>query len=382
MGNCQNTFAKKVSLAEQLSYIEAMFVTAEVVQILEGLHSKGLVHRDLKPENIILDENCHLKIIDFGTADVHLIEGANNTLFHEYLRIREKYAPKFEPDSITVCSKTVTESGDELEPPKTSNFIDEYQNNLQHRKSFVGTVFYVAPEMLENQNVDGGCDFWALGIMLHKMITGKYLFEEANDYLTFETIKKGDFHLSKDIPEHARDLILRLLKKNPAERLGNGKVNSENDFQRLKEHQFFSEIDWGLLRQSKSPLFFTETCLAEQFEEDNDDSDLDEEKMLYGANSLVEKKLVLSGLVKKKKMMFMYNTRQLLYYSNGTFEYFDPIKNEKKGIIVLTKSSVVDSKSKFNFVVSNGSRLYNFTSIDIPAKTWVEKIRQTLSFMN
>jgi len=359
-----------------------MFVTAEVVQILEGLHSKGIVHRDLKPENLMLDEHCHLKIIDFGTADVILIDGANSSLYHEYLRIREKHAPKFDKDSLVSSSKVLAESGDEQEPPKTSNFIDEYQKNLQHRKSFVGTVFYVAPEMLENQNVDGGCDFWALGIMLHKMLTGKYLFEEANDYLTFEAIKKSDFHLSKDIPEQARDLILRLLKKNPAERLGNGKANSENDFQKLKEHPFFNEIDWGLLRQSKSPLYFTETSFPDQFDEENDDSDLDEEKMLYGPNSQVEKKLVLSGLVKKNKMMFLYNTRQLLFYSNGTFEYFDPAKNVKKGNIVLAKNSVADAKNEFNFVVSNGTRLYKFTSIDIPAKVWVEKIRQTLSFMD
>jgi 3-phosphoinositide dependent protein kinase-1 len=360
-----------------------MFITAEVVQILEGLHSRGIVHRDLKPENLMLDDSFHLKIIDFGTADVHLKEGVNNALYSEYLRIREKHAPKFETE-VSSHRKGTNGEGEDSEDDESGNarynsFMTEYKDNMQHRKSFVGTVFYVAPEMLENQNVDCGCDYWALGIMLHRMLTGKYLFEEANDYLTFEAIKKGDFRLSKEIPEHARDLIMRLMKKDSAERLGNGKPGSENDFQHLKDHPFFSEIDWGLLRESKSPLHLEGT----EFEEDIDygDSDLDEEKMLYGPNSQVEKKLILSGLVKKNKRFFLYNTRQLLFYSNGSFEYFDPQKNVKKGGISLKKDAMVEVKAEFKFTVNNGVRLYHFTSIDIPASLWVEKVRQTLSFM-
>lgn len=366
-----------------MSYIESMFVTAEVVQILEGLHSRGIIHRDLKPENLMLDETYHLKIIDFGTADVHLKEGINDSLHSEYLKIREKHAPKFEAELNSHRSGRNDEddnSDDEAGDAKYTSFMTEYKDNMQHRKSFVGTVFYVAPEMLENQNVDCGCDYWALGIMLHKMVTGKYLFEEANDYLTFEAIKKGDYHLSKEIPEHARDLILKLLKKDPTERLGNGKPGSANDFQKLKEHPFFSEIDWGLLRESKSPLTLSET---DQFddEEEYGDSDLDEEKMLYGPNSTVEKKLILSGLVKKNKRFFLYNTRQLLFYSNGTFEYFDPQKNLKKGGIALKKDATVQVDGEFKWVVNTGTRVYNFTSIDIPATMWVEKVKQTLSFM-
>lgn len=44
------------------------------------------------------------------------------------------------------------------------------------KKSFVGTVYYIAPEMLVQQEVDKGCDLWALGIIIYKMLTGKYLF--------------------------------------------------------------------------------------------------------------------------------------------------------------------------------------------------------------
>ena len=46
------------------------FYTAEVVNILEYLRSKGVAHRDLKPSNLLLDNNYHLKMIDFETAKI------------------------------------------------------------------------------------------------------------------------------------------------------------------------------------------------------------------------------------------------------------------------------------------------------------------------
>lgn len=57
---------------------EVKFLSAEIVQILEVLHTNGVIHRDLKPENLLLSETNHLKVIDFGTADVALIDGKNN----------------------------------------------------------------------------------------------------------------------------------------------------------------------------------------------------------------------------------------------------------------------------------------------------------------
>ena len=54
----------------RLSIDIAKFVAAEIVDILEYMHSKGVMHRDLKPSNLLLDENYHLKLVDFGTAKI------------------------------------------------------------------------------------------------------------------------------------------------------------------------------------------------------------------------------------------------------------------------------------------------------------------------
>lgn len=46
------------------------FYIAEIVNVLEYLHTSGITHRDLKPENIMLSKDGHLKLIDFGTAEI------------------------------------------------------------------------------------------------------------------------------------------------------------------------------------------------------------------------------------------------------------------------------------------------------------------------
>lgn len=49
-------------------------------------------------------------------------------------------------------------------------------------------MYYVAPELIDSDDIGTGCDFWALGVMIHKMLTGEYLFNDSNDYLIFEKI--------------------------------------------------------------------------------------------------------------------------------------------------------------------------------------------------
>jgi serine/threonine protein kinase len=396
-----------VTLLEKLPINETKFVTAEIIQILEGLHSHGIIHRDLKPENLIIDERNHLRIIDFGTAEVFHIKGKNTDLYNSYCKIREKYAPiepresadenapHYDGPEINSPEKIVREQNGQQDVDNLkkqtedqltisekaiqlhNNFMAEYQDNLKHRKSFVGTVYYVAPEMLESQEVDCGCDLWALGIIINKMLTGEYLFNEPNDYLTFEAIRKGEYKLSPDLPEEAKDLITRLLVKNPKERLGNGPEGSATDFKALKSHPFFKDLEWSLLQSCASPLNLDKT----QPVEEERDSDLEENKILMALDRKNNRNLVLSGLVKKMKYVFMYNTRQLMLYSDGSLEYFDPNENALKGRVECEKSTTCYVKSDYVFHVSLKEREYVFNSVDIPAKVWVEKIKEVLRFL-
>ena len=60
----------------KFSYTQTQFLAAELILILEHMHSRGVAHRDLKPSNLILDEKFHIKLGDFGTAKFFEIEDA------------------------------------------------------------------------------------------------------------------------------------------------------------------------------------------------------------------------------------------------------------------------------------------------------------------
>lgn len=278
---------------------EVIFLAAEIVNILEYLHSMGVVHRDLKPENLILDDRNRLKVVDFGTAEVLEMKGVNEELYARYREIRNKYADE-------------------------SDNVMAFKNSTKPRKSFVGTVFYVAPEMLEHQEVDRGCDYWALGIIIYKMLTGDYLFNDANEYFTFQRIRECKYQVDESLPDEAKDLIYELLKKDPAERLGNGSAEDGRDINGLKKHPFFTGYDFSHSESVSSPIKIDKK--ARFSEVDNSP----ERQLFTKVNENLDKKIVLSGLVKKMKYLFMYNTRQLILYSNGTLEYFDPKNNRVK----------------------------------------------------
>lgn len=292
--------AKYLRHKGKLPLEEVIFFAAEMVNILEYIHGMGVIHRDLKPENLLLTENNKLKIIDFGTAEVVHVEGKNDDLYNKYQAIRKKYAHE-------------------------SDDVMEFRNSVKPRKSFVGTVYYVAPEMLEHQSVDRGCDFWALGIIIYKMLTGEYLFNEANEYWIFQRIRECKYKVSDDLPDEAKDLIYELVKKESTERLGNGSSEDGRDIKALKKHPFFAGYDFDEHEAIPSPVkidrqrYFSEREQSPEPRFFNNDS-----------WQKTEKKIVLSGLVKKRKFRFLYNTRQLILYSNSSLMYFDPKSNRLK----------------------------------------------------
>ncbi|KAA6371432.1 MAG: putative aurora kinase a, partial [Streblomastix strix] len=92
------------------------------------------------------------------------------------------------------------------------------------RQTICGTPDYIPPEMLMRKTHDAMVDNWSLGILIYEFIEGVPPFFEDDQNITYARIIKGDYQFTERFSPDARDIISRLLRINPAERLGLSQV--------------------------------------------------------------------------------------------------------------------------------------------------------------
>ncbi|CCD25479.1 aurora kinase NDAI_0F01600 [Naumovozyma dairenensis CBS 421] len=135
----------------------------QIADALNHLHEKGIIHRDLKPENILIGFNNVLKLTDFGWSIIN-------------------------PKGVK-------------------------------RKTLCGTIDYLSPEMIRSREYDDTVDVWALGVLTYELVAGDPPFEEDSKELTYKRILKGEIRFPGTVSQDVRDLISRLLKNDPKERI-------------------------------------------------------------------------------------------------------------------------------------------------------------------
>lgn len=156
-----------LSNAKKFSEKQAKFYAMQIALGLGHLHSKDFIYRDLKLENVLMDDNGNVSLTDFGMAKI----------------VRDG----------------------------------------EIARTFCGTAEYLAPEVLEGQGYDKTADWWSLGILTYEMMHGlPPFYDSKSQSQMFKLIKEGEVKFPEKVkttPE-AQDFILKILNKNPKQRLG------------------------------------------------------------------------------------------------------------------------------------------------------------------
>ena len=184
----------KINLLEEY---EAKFYISEIILAIEHLHDLNIIYRDLKPENILIGEDNHIVLADFGLAKEGVIG-----------------------------------------------------NSLS--QSFCGSPAYLPPETVNMKGVGKSGDLYGIGAVLYEMISGTppFFSNEISDL--FNKIKNCQLVLHNYFSEDLKDLLIKLLEKDPNKRFG---FSNKDE---IKKHPFFKGINWEKLtnKEIKAPINF------------------------------------------------------------------------------------------------------------------------------
>ena len=170
---------------------EAKFYIAELILAIEYLHKHDIIYRDLKPENILIDSEGHVKLADFGLAKENVSTNVPN-------------------------------------------------------KTFCGSPQYLSPEMLSKEGTTKASDIYGIGAILFELISGAPPFFNQDENLMYKNISENKLMFPEFFSPELRDLLKKMLDKNPKNRIG-----IENDKSDLKNHEFFSDINWDDIMNKK-----------------------------------------------------------------------------------------------------------------------------------
>ena len=166
----------------------------EVISAIKYLHTRNppIIHRDIKPENILLDQEGRCKLADFGWSNFDV--------------------------------------GDKF------------------RDTYCGTPEYLAPEMITKSGHNESVDIWALGVLLFEMLTGRTPFNFTGDRIQlFNNIKTLRIVWTDDFPQLAKDLVGKILRLNPKDRL---------TLDEIINHQWFRDVP--IIKPVLTPIIYNE----------------------------------------------------------------------------------------------------------------------------
>ncbi|OWM87643.1 serine/threonine-protein kinase D6PKL1-like [Punica granatum] len=245
------------------------FYASEVIVALEYLHMMGVIYRDLKPENVLVRTDGHIMLTDFdlslksdnpASTMAQIVSDQAPPNSDQSTDATAADPPPFGTSSC-ILPNCIVPAVPCFRPKRRRRKKPSHRRSIASLEivaepvdvrsmSFVGTHEYLAPEIVSGEGHGSAVDWWTLGIFMFEMFYGKTPFKGVDNELTLANIVARALEFPKDpaVPGAAKDLIGRLLTKDPSKRMG-----STMGATAVKHHPFFDGVNWALLRCTKPP---------------------------------------------------------------------------------------------------------------------------------
>lgn len=303
---------------EKFKENEVRIYIGEIILALEHLHKHGIIYRDIKLENILLDSDGHIALTDFGLS-------------------RE---------------------------------FQDYETE-QRAFSFCGTIEYMAPEVVRGGNLghDIAVDWWSVGVLTYELLTGASPFTVEGEKNTQQEISKRILKCEPPMPDtlskDVTDFILRLLVKDPRQRMGGGPKDSEE----LKAHRFFRSINWDDLLRKNIPAPFVPRISGE-----TDTSNFSEE---FTSMLAVDSPGIVPPNVEKVFKGYSYVAPSVLFSENNVSDdIFKPSPDKRPSVSNLVGMRIKKSVFFDNYSIDMHEKILGDGSFSVCRKCVNLKTKQ------
>jgi 5'-AMP-activated protein kinase catalytic alpha subunit len=222
--------------------------------------------------------------------------------------------------------------------------------------SSCGSPNYAAPELINGKFYNGASiDIWSCGVILYTLLTGCLPFNEKQTNKLYQKIRECKYVLPENITDSAKDLIFRMLQKNPLDRI---------TIPEIKQHKWFS---------NKLSLFQV----------------IDNAKYIYGSRAQVDKEIIHQMAVSEKINTEKYTEEQIQEILKGKenkelsviYDFLETQKNER---LFKEKKEKLKSKSKFIkilyiiFIFIDDTNFFKRNKISTESEVVLSKLRDKM----